>query len=475
MPALPIGFGPVQGSGLEETAGASPAACNVVLEATGAVRRRPGIAAIEEAPATAVDSLGIRALHVIEAGDIIAVGGLIASSRSHIYRVAGGAAVDLSPTPERELLGSARPSIAETEMLIVLAGGGRIQKVQLSGFQSSELSADAPQASFVIANSLRLLANDIANTKTTVFYSGIAVGPLTFAGHEDWATADAGSFQAEARPDPVVALAETSNEVLVFGSKTLQVYGPDPVSRFVPVIGLDVGCLAGDSVVNVDGQFAWLDDRRRLVMSGGRSVQSLSDPAIAQTLKDVAAVDDCFGLRLRMGRLDAIGFTFPTDGRTFVLQQGGGWAQWSGWSAGNYAPWPVRCAHVTKGRCLVGLDDGRIGELSAAAQTDLGDPIAAHATTGFITRDTEAWKHCEAVNLAIRHETGAQGLVWLDYRDDLGEWNSLPVELDGSRGSLTEVEWRGLGTYRRRQWRVRFDGTTEVVLSAATESFSILR
>jgi hypothetical protein len=40
---------------------------------------------------------------------------------------------------------------------------------------------------------------------------------------------------------------------------------------------------------------------------------------------------------------------------------------------------------------------------------------------------------------------------------------------------MTEVEWRGLGTYRRRQWRVRFDGTSEVVLALAEEQFEVVQ
>lgn len=477
MAKEPLSFGPQLASGLEQAGGASPAAFNVVIEATGAVRRRPGIAAAPEAPTTAVDENGITALHVTEAGDLFAVGGSSAG-KSSIYRVANGSAVNLSAVnvldTDRQLLGNKRPMIVETEMLLVLAAGGPIQKVQLSDFQSSRLSSDAPDAAFVIANSLRLLANDEVTSKTTVFYSGIAVGQVTYAGHEDWATADAGSFQAEARPDPVVALAETANEVLVFGTKTLQVFAPDPTSRFAPVIGLDVGCLAPSSIVKGD-QFAWLDNQRRLVMSSGRSVTPLSEPAISKTLELMAVVDDCFGFRVKLGDVDAMCWTFPTDGRTFVLQKNGGWAQWSGWAMGNYAPFPALCAHPTKGRCLVGLSDGRIGEFSSSAHSDLGDPIAAHATTGFLDRGTSSHKHCEAVNLTLRHAAGEEALLWLDYRDDMGEWSSLPVELDGTERTLSSVEFRGLGTYERRQWRVRFDGTGEIVLVSAQETFSVLR
>lgn len=474
MPKERIEFGPNQASGLEEVAGAGPASFNVVVEATGAVRRRPGIIACPDAPAAAVDESGIVALHRTEDGDLIAVGATEAVS-TQIYRVRNGAAVNLSTDPSRRLLGTRRPTIVETEMLLVLAAGAAPQKVQLSDWMSERLGGDPPSASHVINNSLRLVLNDAVESRTTVRYSAQAIGTQTYAGHEVWAGGASGSFQAEARPDPVVALHDTANEVFIFGTKTLQVYGPDGTFVFVPVITREVGCIAPYSVVDVGGQFFWFSHEKRFVGSDGRAVNDLSSPALAQALSDIAVYDDCYGMRVALGRVDAALWTFPSDGRTFVLQRNGGWGQWASWSNGNYAPLGILCTHNAAGRCFVGMADGRIGEFSASAHTDLGTPIAAYSTTGFLDRGTSSTKQCDAVRLAIRHAAGSEGLVWLDWRDDLTDWCSIPIELDGGRGELSQVEFRGLGPYRRRQWRVRFDGTAEAVIASVEEEFHVVQ
>lgn len=474
MATKPIGFGPAQASGLEQVAGASPSAFNVVIEASGAVRRRPGIAAIAEAPSTVVDSDGIALLHLTEDGDIVAVSSPSPAS-AKIYRIRGGAALDISPTAPRSLLGSRRPTLVETEMLLVLAAGDVPQKVTLADWQSSRLGGSPPAATHVINNGLRLQLNDVVESKTGVRYSEPAIGLLTYAGHEVWSGGNAGSFTAESRPDPIVALHDTAGEIFVFGSKTLEVWGPgDATFPFVPVLTLENGCIAPYSVIDAGDQFFWLDDNKTLVGSNGRQVRVLSE-AIAQNLTDIATFDDCFGFRVQHGRIDCACWTFPTDGRTYVLQKNGGWAQWASWQNGNYAPLSILCTHNAKGRCFVGTADGHVGEMLASATTDLGSPIAAYATTGFENRGTDALKQCQVVRLALRHEAGSQGLCWLDWRDDLGDWNSVPVELDGGSRSLTEVEWRGLGAYRRRQWRIRFDGTAEVVLALAEEQFSVVQ
>jgi hypothetical protein len=305
------------------------------------------------------------------------------------------------------------------------------------------------------------------------------VGSITYAGHEIWSGVGttAGSFNAEANPDPVVATAENTNELFIFGTRTLQVYGPDSTFVFVPIIASEVGCVAPHSIVKADQAFFWLSDKLEFVSSNGRSVQSLNSPAIAQTLRDLAAnhdVSTCFGYRVKVGRVDAIAWTFPSDGRTFVLQLGGGWSQWSGWDtdADNFKRFMVNAHHLTdQGRNFVGTVDGKVGELSASAFTDLGEPIQAHASTGFKNHGTERMKKCNALRMAFRFAEGARPNAWLEWRDRPGEWDGrIPIELD----TLPEVEFRQLGVYRRRQWRLRFTGTDELVLASVQEDFEVL-
>lgn len=479
MPTLPIPFVPLQESGSEPLAGASPVAMNVVLDGKGAVRRRPGIAAYSGAPSSVIDSDGIEGLYVTAGGILYAVGS--GAPGSSIYAVTAGGAANLSAGPGTDLRGGRRPVIAETEALLVLAAGAEIQKVDLATYQSARLGGSPPTASHVIANASRLLSNDMT-VRSRVRYSDQAAGS-SIEGHETWDTSGtSGFFSAESRPDPIVALHENTNEVFAFGSTTVQGFAPDPANTYATVMALEHGCAAPYSVVKIDQRFAWLDDRGRFVLSDGRGAQVVSSPAIQQTLHDMATTSDCRGYRVHHGPVDCLVWTFPTDGRTFVYQLGGGWSQWSGWDDGsnNWLPFSVTAHHQRPGSAenLVGTSAGRIGVLKASASDDLGTRINAHVTTGFLNRGTDRRKHCQAVRFAFKRGFAASSTTataFFSYRDDYGPWeNDMPISIGGS-GDFIPVEGpRSLGTYRRREWRFTFSNSDELVLVGATEDYDVL-
>ncbi len=482
MPTELIPLANLQESGGEELSGASPSAMNVVTDKRGCVRRRPGIAAYSEAPSGVVDADGIYGMYTTDEGDLFAVGG--SSPAAQIYRVAGGSAAALSPglIYTEMLTGSGRPVFAETEMLLVITAGLYIQKVELSSFASSRLGGPPPQATHVIAQNLRLSANDVAVDKTKVNYSNIAIGTTDFSGHEEWPTpagVDGGYFTAESRPDDVVALGENTNEVFVWGSRTLQVFSPDPTLVYAPVATKEAGCSAPYSPINADENFAWLNDKRRFVLSDGRSIDQIGGDAVARDLKGMAQVDDCFGYRVLLETCDALVWTFPADGRTYVYQQGVGWGQWASRVGGAWGPFPVTAHHlqVGTGNNLVGTADGRIGELSFDSSTDFDEPISAHVTTGFIDRGTTKNKLCSAVRLTLRRgETSSgepRGL--LSWRNNLGGWEApIWVSLGRSGDFETTVTLPSLGVYRTRQWRFQFDSEATLVLVKVEEDFEIL-
>jgi hypothetical protein len=477
----PIRFGSYEASGLEQLAGASPAAHNVIVDPDGSMRRRPGISAYSGAPSTVIDSGGIVGLHVTLGGELIAVGAPSPSEAS-IYRLTAGGALNLSQGPGTALVGPERPTIAETEMLLLLAAGQDIQKVELSNLVSSRLGGSPPKSSHVIAHGVRLLGNDTEIDKTKARYSGEAIGTTDFSGHESWAPGvdTAGFFTGEARPDPVVALGENTDEVFLFGSQTTQVFRPDPVEVYAPIGTIPLGCVAPYSIARKDNDFYWLDHERRFVVSNGRSYKVLSAPAISQTLQSMATVSDCFGYRCSLGPNEAIVWTLPTDGRTFVHYLGGGWAQWSGWDStlGRYTQFSVTAHHLRGGDHvnLVGTSAGYVGKLDRAASTDLGAPIEANVQTGFINRDTDIRKWCKFVRLTLRRGESSSGEPRgrLQWRDDMGPWETgLEVSLGRSGEMNPTVSFERLGTYRRRQWRFVFSGSEELVLVSAEEEYQL--
>lgn len=469
-----------QKSGLSDLNGASPAAINVIVKG-GSLKRRPGIGAFSGATSAVVNSSGITGLHTTLGGTLYAIGG--ASPGRAIYKVTAGGSTSISTASETDLRGTGRPVFAETQPILAIAAGDRVQKILLSSSVSSPL-ATAPKGKFVVYISKRLLLID-PDIAGQVDYSQAQVGGALFSSYEDWTqVADHGGFfNAQAKADPVVSMAENTNEVFVFGTTSLQVFTPqdsDPVFPFLPSTTREVGCSAPYSVVRNDQQFAWLDNLRRFVVSDGRSFTPISD-GIQQELNDMSRVDDCFGYRFIEGSVDAVVWCFPTDGRTLSYQNGFGWSEWMLWDSvsNNFTQYPVTAHHIdpNSGRNVVGTGDGHIYELSNRQLSDAGSAIRASVTTGFIDRDTDSRKQCHAIRLSIRRgqTTGSEPVALLSWRDDLGPFGP-PIEVGfGEPGDLeTVVEFRGNGVYRRRQWKFVFTGSDDLELASASEEFEVL-
>lgn len=474
MPTELIPFGNVQTSGWETLGGAQPLAMNVFVDGSGTVRRRPGIQEYASGPSGVVDAGGIIGLHATIGGRLFGVGatGSGAGLRRPIYALSAGSALEVARLP-----GDRRSVFAETELLGVFAGGQEMVRVELGALAGGDLDASAPLAHHVIANSLRLLADDYTSSASLIRYSEIASGNTDYSGHQNWALGlgDAGAFSAEARNDPVVALGENTNEVFAWGSSTLQIFAPDTTFVFTPVAAREFGCSAPYSVIKTDQEFAWLDDKKRFVISDGRSAQVVSDP-IQSDLDGIGTWSDCFGYRVLDGPLDALVWTFPSDGRTFVFQKGSGWGQWAGHD-GNWTRFLVN-AHVLRpdtDENVVGTTDGRICELSLGAEDDLGTPITAYVQTGFQDRKTERLKRTVSVRLFLRRgeaSGGSSPVAWLRTRDRPGAWEqSYPVLLGASGDTEVMVEFRSLGTYRTREWLFEFSGEANLRLVRAVEEY----
>lgn len=481
MTEAQIAFVPNQQSGLEEFAGGSPNAVNIVVDKLGAIRRRPAISVVDFAPTGAVDALGIDGVFVTVSGRVFASGGK-APSR-HLYLVENGAFVDLSSIPNSDLRGNFRPVFAETESILLVSGGDQIQKIILADGSSSRLGGNPPLASHVAANSSRVLANNATVNRGQIAYSAPAQGSA-YSGFETWDITDNGGFfTAEARPDPVLAIYENTNEVFAFGTTSLQVFDPDPVFVWSPVAAKEFGCIAPYSVVKVDQNFIWLDHLRRVVSSDGRSATVLSND-IQRTLDSIVTINDAFGYRCKVGYIDAYCLCFPTDGRTFVYQQSAGWSTWMSWDpdTNNFSRLQVNAAavHPLTGQVVVGTLDGHIARLQLGQATDLGGtPIAVSVTSGAQNRGTDARKQCRSVRLTLRRGDTAsltsEPVASLSWRDDDGEWcppYQVGLGLAGDHDIV--VVLRSLGVYRRRQWKFEFDGTDDIVLVSAVEDFEVL-
>lgn len=526
-----IPFGPLLETSGEEIAGSCPEAFNVIVDARGVIRKRPGLAAYTGvAPATTVDANGVLGLYLTEQrvahttgtatvsgthpGVLYAVGATVnASGGGHnrgrnVYRIVGGAAtlVGTGAADEDRLATPAaiattrfpRPIFAETEALLVIAGGAEMGKLDIRPetfsapnftnpnpdyHEMSFLGGCPPLASHVLTNSSRILANDTQLDQTKVRYSDISQGIVDFSAHESWdpSPGAAGFFTAEARADAMVAIAENTNDIFAFGRTSLQLFSPDTSTTFAPSITRETGCLAPYSPSKLDDAYIWLDHMTRFVKSDGRQWEDVGT-AVQATLDLLTSADDCYSYRYTESFADCVVFRFEADSETLVLQPGAGWGRWATFdeTTETFTMFPVLSHHMRAdgGLNVVGLEDGTIRTLSLDNTTDLGEPIVAHVTTGFIDRGSDNLKVSTAVRLTLKRTAAlSDGVVcYLEYRDDLSdEWTSIAVELGVEDGNLSPVIMlRSLGIYRRRQWRFRFADSAGLFLVRASETFVVL-
>ncbi len=226
-----------------------------------------------------------------------------------------------------------------------------------------------------------------------------------------------------------------------------------------------------------DDQFVWLDHQTRFIMSDGREWKDVGG-AIQATLDALTAPSDCYGYRFSESFADCIVFRFEADSETLVLQPGIGWARWALHTASSdtFSMFPVLSHHRRQdgGLNVVGLSTGVICTLSLDNLTDLGAAIVAYVSTGFLDRESDAYKQTLSVHLTFkRTQALSEGVVcFLDYRDDLSqEWTTLDIDLGVDDGDLTPViSLHSLGTYRRRQWRFRFPDDAGLFLVRASET-----
>jgi len=526
----PIPFGPLLETSGEEISGASPEAYNIIVDSRGVIRKRPGLAAYTGvAPSTAVDANGVLGLYLTEQrvahtngtatvsgthpGVLYAVGATVnASGGGHnagriVYRIAGGTAtaVGTGAADEDRLATDAlattrtpRPIFAETEALLIIAGGAEIGKIDIRPetfsapnftnpnpdyHEMSFLGGCPPLASHVFVNSSRICANDTQLDQTKVRFSDISQGITDFSGHESWdpSPGAAGFFTAEARYDSIVACAENTNDIFLFGRTSLQLFAPDAATTFAPTITREVGCLAPYSVCKVDDKYVFLDHQTRIVASDGRGWEDLGGPVQA-TLDALTAPAEAYAYRFSESFAECIVFRWNTDEETLVLQPGIGWSRWAqhNAAANTFTMFPVLCHHqrADGGLNVVGLEDGTIRTLSLDNTTDLGSAIVAYVSTGFQDRKSDNLKLSKCVYLTFkRTEALTNGVVaYLEYRDGLSdEWTVIDIDLGVDDGDMNPtITIRSLGVYRRRQWRFRFGASAGLFLVRATETYQVL-
>lgn len=462
----PIPFSQGEASGLSELSGAAPALYNLLPDAAGALHVRPGIQAWADfgtAPA-ASPVIGIYpwrqwVLFVLE-------------NRSLYAWEAAGSILDLGAS----LGGTGRPIWAYDSTRVVVTGGGAPIQWQGVGAASElapgEIMPDGSPLAFthIAYLSQRFLANCNNNSGT---FQWTPPGP---GSHNSWPVVGPYYAEAEASPDPLVALYANSNEAYLFGTETTQVYVPDASLVFAVQAAQNIGCSAPYSVINDDVDFCWIDNDQRIVQSNGRSFEVISSPGMAKTIANLQTISDCWGARIKFQTWDLMVWNFPTEQFSLyydkVTKKWGEFrsvdanGEWVGWLPTSYCYWQDEKRH------LVGLSDGTIGELTMDATTDMGLSLRGFARTGFQDLGTFNRKTCQRVDFQLRRDaevgaTTTDPRVEYRYRDALGEWSYADFLALGGSYQPVVTKW-AKGQFRQRQHEISFTNASDFVLAGAT-------
>lgn len=375
-------------------------------------------------------------------------------------------------TSASKLEGTTRPTFIIGESYVYVAGGERIQR-WTSGLALSEVIAASPRCTHIAALGQRIIANlnPVFDPTTSNTYQWSDIGEGAWG---TWPAAN--TSNADARPDPIVAVAENSAEVYIFGSETTQVYGigSDPTLPFEQAAAVNVGLAAPYAFTRLDSEFALFDNRRRIVISDGRSAQPISD-AIQKDLRGLMTISDSWMYREERGQYSLLVVRFPTERRTFVYDlKGKKWTERDYYASPFHADWPVG-AHVywpTQNYHLFGSTLAAAGflRLDDTSRQDVAGPLVCERTTGWQDFGNNNRKRASRLRLVMRRGTAAQGAtpgaLELRSQNDDGPWSDWKQISVGAPEQYQQTQdvFALNGIFRRRRYGVRYSNTENMSL-----------
>lgn len=299
-------------------------------------------------------------------------------------------------------------------------------------------------------------------------------GKFSISGINDFTSWDALDFAtAEAAPDNAISCLADHEDLLVFGSKTIEPYINSgdvdfPYTRRSGAM-LEIGCGAGQSPAKGENIFFWLDDKGLVRKAEGYSPIIISTRQIEKQAKALPSWSDAIGMFAVVSGHSLYILTFPSGNYTLVYDMSAGGGQWYRWTSyPNDGRWRGYCLIQDGPLILVGdYLNGKIYELDQETYQDNGQPVHWIATANEVSSE-EQWIIHRRLELTVEAGVGlaaGQGedpQVVMTYSDTQGKtWSSERWRSMGKIGNYSaRPTWNRLGRSRGRVYK--FEGTDPV-------------
>lgn len=363
-----------------------------------------------------------------------------------------------------ELQTGTNVSFADFGDTLYMANGGRIVQWEKSDSTCQYISdVDAPtNVTHIGFINLFLMALD---SNGVVWFSEVNE-PGTWLGE---------FFKAEAMPDKTTALLIGWEEVVCFGTATVESFwnSGEADGPFSSIQGstIERGIIAPNSVAKVDQTYFYLDEERKVVRLNGRSPVVISE-AVRLDLQNLDTVEDARGFHLNCQGETYYCLIFPAAGKGFAYDyKRDDWTEIGGFSDGQYTAPAIQCGAYFKrwNKYIAGGRDGKLYEVSTANHADRME-INIRLNWG-----TDERKYSNYVRFKLkRGQSTSLSKLLLSYRDNgTATWKG---EREISLGQTVNeetyfyVKVNRLGQYRDREWRLVVSDDVEVNIVSVEES-----
>jgi len=269
-------------------------------------------------------------------------------------------------------------------------------------------------------------------------------------------------LSAEIFPDPIVALARQNNQVVVFGSSSVEFFYDAANSSGSPLSNNDgtvirVGCAAPYAIYQSEMYTAYIGQ----TSSGGRAVwfiegfkpHKVSDEYIERILETETNMDDCYGFGIRvLGHMFFV-INLVTVGRTLVFDvEEKLWHEWSSYNAGNHSVFRANFSEdSTEG--ISYLQDSSTGFLYKMLPDQYTDDNTGPILTEIVTNkiDMDSYQRKFASSIVIVGDRYVNNSVEFSWSDDDYQTYNTPFTID-----LTDdyPNLQRLGSFRRRAFKI---------------------